>query len=155
MSYKEKNDEISSGHKGKAGEYLVASELLFRGFDASIMSVDVGVDLVAIKNVQTFLFQVKTATDKGKNRYLYDIRVSSFERHNNNQTFYIFVLKGEDSNFLILPYNILKKFIVQEIVKPNAQARYRITLIFIENQLYITNQKNLITYYLNNWDVIC
>jgi len=35
-------DEISSGHVGIAGEHAVASELLFRGYNTSLMSVDIG-----------------------------------------------------------------------------------------------------------------
>ena len=41
---------IEAGFIGKGGEHLVCSELLFRGFNASIMSVDVVVDLSAIKD---------------------------------------------------------------------------------------------------------
>src|SRR3989344_4130368 len=52
---------IEGGYIGKGGEHLVCSELLFRGFNASIMSVDVGVDISAIKDNKFFGIQVKTA----------------------------------------------------------------------------------------------
>lgn len=45
---------IEGGYIGKGGEHLVCSELLFRGFNASIMSVDVGVDISAIKDNKFF-----------------------------------------------------------------------------------------------------
>ena len=38
----EEKEKVSSSYIGKGGEHLVCAELLFRGFNASIMSVDVG-----------------------------------------------------------------------------------------------------------------
>ena len=38
---------------------MVCSELLFRGFNASIMSVDVGVDISAIKDNKFLVFRLK------------------------------------------------------------------------------------------------
>src|SRR3989339_1094309 len=52
---------VESGFTGKGGEHLVCSELLFLGFNASIMSVDVGVDISAIKDDKFFGIQVKTS----------------------------------------------------------------------------------------------
>ena len=147
--------DITSGHVGKAGEHLVASELLFRGYNASLMSVDVGVDLVATKDISTFLFQIKTATRSSKSYFAYDIRVSSFERHNNSQTYYIFVMRDQGTNFLILPYSELKKYIDKKIVKSYGQEKYRINFTLKDDQLFITNRNNDISYYLNNWEVIC
>lgn len=48
----------------KGGEYAVASELMFREFNVSIMVVDKGVDLVVEKNNKYFNIQVKTAEMK-------------------------------------------------------------------------------------------
>lgn len=50
---------IEGGYIGKGGEHLVCSELLFRGFNASIMSVDVGVDISAIKDNKFLVFRLK------------------------------------------------------------------------------------------------
>lgn len=50
---------VEGGYTGKGGEHLVTSELLFRGYNASIMSVDVGVDISAIKDNKFFGIQVK------------------------------------------------------------------------------------------------
>src|SRR3989344_6797421 len=50
----EERINIACGFTGKGGEHLVCSELLFRGFNASIMSVDVGIYIVAVKENQLF-----------------------------------------------------------------------------------------------------
>jgi hypothetical protein len=77
-------ETISSSFIGKAGEHAVCSELLFRGYNASIMSVDVGMDLVATKENRLFNIQVKTANLNQFNMYVFDLRVSSFERNNSS-----------------------------------------------------------------------
>lgn len=46
---------------GKGGEFSVVSELLFRGYNASIMSVDEGIDITASKGDKFFFIQVKTS----------------------------------------------------------------------------------------------
>src|ERR1700712_3773853 len=61
---KEKEEEkikIDSSFIGKGGEHLVCSELLFRGYNASIMSVDTGMDITATKDGKLFSIQVKTS----------------------------------------------------------------------------------------------
>ena len=65
---------FASGFTGKAGEHLVCSELFFRGFNASIMSVDVGMDIVAVKENQLFGIQVKISNLNSFDTYVFDIR---------------------------------------------------------------------------------
>lgn len=101
---------IEGGFTGKGGEHLVCSELLFRGFNASIMSVDVGIDIVAVKENQLFGIQVKTSNLNRFDTYVFDIRKVSFERHSNGNVYYIFVLHGEKkNNFLIYLFMKLKR----------------------------------------------
>lgn len=63
---KEKEEEekiaVEGSFTGKAGEHLVCSELLFRGFNASIMSVDVGIDIAAVKENKFSVFRLKQLT---------------------------------------------------------------------------------------------
>ena len=56
----EEEKEVEGGYIGKAGEHAVLSELLFLGYNAALMSVDVGVDIVATKNNEIYNIQVKT-----------------------------------------------------------------------------------------------
>src|SRR3989338_8018733 len=89
---------IAGGFTGKAVEHLVCSELLFRGFNASIMSVDIGVDLSTIKDNKFFGIQVKTARKNNSEIYNFHIRQKSFERFNQSNIFYILVLRDSIKN---------------------------------------------------------
>lgn len=57
----ENKEQISTQYVGKAGEHFVVSELLFRGYNASIMNVDEGLDIVATKEGKLYNIQVKTS----------------------------------------------------------------------------------------------
>lgn len=147
---------IESGYTGKGGEHLVCSELLFRGFNASIMSVDVGMDIVAVKENQVYGIQVKTSNLNRFNTYVFDIRKVSFERHNNGNIFYIFVLRGKvDSKFVILPfYEIDKKVHEKVILEVGHGKRYRVNIKIRDDNVYLGNMNNEINYFLNNWSLI-
>lgn len=148
--------EIESGYVGKAGEYLVCSELLFRGFNSSIMSVDTGLDIVASKENKIYGIQVKTARLNKFGIYVFDIRKVSFERHNNGSTYYIFVLYSRrKTDYLILPnFEIEKKIHDKAILKVGHGLRYRINIKLRDNNVYLGNLDNEMNYFLNNWTVL-
>jgi Holliday junction resolvase len=141
---------------GKGGEHSVCSELLFRGFNASIMSVDVGMDIVATKNEKLFSIQVKTSNLNKFATYVFDVRKVSFERHNSGNIFYIFVLHGETKDdFLIIPYYEMEKKVCEKaILKVGHGKRYRVNIKFREGNVYLGNKKHQMNYYLNNWEII-
>ena len=87
------------------------SELLFWGFNASIMTVDDGVDIVASKDGKFFLIQVKTATPKNDGKFSFTIKRSSFQRYQSSDPFYILVMRNEQINyFLVIPNKNLQYF---------------------------------------------
>ena len=147
---------IESSFTGKAGEHLVCSELLFRGFNASIMSVDVGMDIVATKNNQLIGIQVKTSNLNSYDTYVFDVRKVSFKRHDTGSIFYIFVLHGkEGNNFLILPYHEMEKKIKEKVIHEVGHGnRYRVNIKTREGNIYLGNKNNEMNYYLNNWSII-
>lgn len=147
---------VESGYIGKAGEYLVCSELLFRGFNASIMSVDTGLDIVATKENRLYGIQVKTARLNKFNTYVFDVRKVSFERHGNGNTYYIFVLYSEKkANYLILPYfEIEKKVHDKAVLEVGHGLRYRINIKFRNNSVYLGTLDHEMNYFLNNWSVL-
>lgn len=147
---------VEGGFTGKGGEHLVCSELLFRGFNASIMSVDVGMDIVAVKGNQLFGIQVKTANLNRFDAYNFDIRKVSFERHNSGNVFYIFVLREEKLNhFLILPFlEIERKVHERAILEVGHGKRYRVNIKFRENNVYLGNMAHEMGYFLDNWSLI-
>ena len=147
---------VEGGFTGKGGEHLVCSELLFRGFNASIMSVDVGMDIVAVKENQLFGIQVKTSNLNRFGIYVFDIRKVSFERHSNGNVFYIFVLHGEQkNNFLILPFHEVEKKVHEKaILEVGHGRRYRVNIKFRNKKIYIGNMNHEIGYFLDNWGLI-
>jgi len=147
---------VEGGFTGKGGEHLVCSELLFRGFNASIMSVDVGMDIVAVKGTQLFGIQVKTSNLNRFDTYVFDIRKVSFERHSNGNVFYIFVLHGEKQNhYLILPFlEIERKVHEKAILEVGHGKRYRVNIKFRDGKIYLGNMDHEMGYFLDNWNLI-
>jgi len=153
----EEEKEVEGGYIGKAGEHAVLSELLFRGFNASLMSVDVGIDVLAIKENKTFNIQVKTRNiSKTHHAFFFNLRIASYERHNNGGTFYIFVLREHAKlDYLILPLNEIEKSIEQEFIHTVGKGKiYRITVRKQADKVYIGRKENDVSYYLNKWEVL-
>lgn len=147
---------IESGFVGKGGEFLVCSELLFRGYNASIMSVDYGIDIIATKNNKLFGIQVKTSNLNQYNNYVFDVRKISFERDHSGFVYYVFVLKGEDkNNFLILPrIEMEKKVFEKAILEINNGKTYRVNISIREDSIYLGNRNHEMSFYKNNWSVV-
>jgi hypothetical protein len=147
---------------GKAAEHLIASELFFRGYNASIMGVDEGTDIVAVKDGKMFNFQVKAGKKYSpSNSYVFEFPISSFDRQHRDSTFYIFVLKGqnlqEKKRFLIIPYRKILHYIkLRDIKRTRGDRSYRITIhdSKSDGNLYLRkrDKRNKMTRYLDNWD---
>ncbi len=147
---------IEGGFTGKGGEHLVCSELLFRGFNASIMSVDVGVDISAIKDNKFFGIQVKTANANKFRTYNFHIRRASFERHNQGNIFYIFVLKEIKSvHYLILPTSEVERKIKEgAIFSVNKETGFAVNIKFRDEKVFLGNMDHEMGYFLDNWNLI-
>lgn len=95
---------VDTMYLGKAGELAVMSELLFWGFNASLMTVDQGIDIVASKSGHYFHLQVKTATQRTDGKYFFSIKRSSFEANHRGSTYYVFLMRGKTGNvFAVFP----------------------------------------------------
>ncbi len=146
---------VGSSFTGKAGEHLVCSELLFRGYNASIMSVDVGMDIAATKDNKLFSIQVKTANLNKYNTYNFDVRKVSFERQQSGNVFYIFILKGIRNQFLILPYYEMERKVHEKaILEINKNKNYRVNISIREKKIYLGNRDHEMSYFLDNWEII-
>lgn len=80
---------------GKAGEYAVMTELLFRGFNANNMTVDEGIDIIASKGNNFYFVQVKTTTLKSNKSAIVQIQQKNFDKFINQQMRYVIVVKHE------------------------------------------------------------
>ncbi len=150
----EEKIKVESGFIGKGGEHLVCSELLFRGFNASIMSVDVGVDISAIKDDKFFGIQVKTARINTYKTHNFHIRRSSFEKHNQKHIFYVLVLRdGEQNRYLVLPSKDVEAKIKEgAIYAVNNRTGYSLSVKFRDEKIYLG--KKDIGKFLDKWDLI-
>jgi protease II len=151
-----KQSKNNSALIAKAGEYFVCSELLFRGFNASIMSVDTGIDIIILKENQLIEIQVKTAKlNKKRNDYSYNIKKDSFHRNKNSNPFYIFVLRSEkENNVLILPFKEIKDKLKSNLIFENKNDIYRVSIKFRKNKFYLKSIKSEHEIFLNNWSLI-
>ncbi|MFS4455885.1 HTH domain-containing protein [Maribacter sp. 2304DJ31-5] len=150
-------EKIGSGFTGKAGEHYVTSELLFRGYNASIMSVDIGMDIIATKNNKLFSLQVKTSNLLGSNSYIFDMRKVSLERDHAGNIFYVFVMIHPDGSksAVILTSNKIEELIHTNAIKNITKyERFRVVLKIRNNQIFIGTLDNPIDYYWNNWSII-
>lgn len=147
---------IEGGFTGKAGEHLVCSELIFRGFNASIMSVDVGIDIVAVRENQLYGIQVKTSNLNRFDTYVFDVRKVSFERHSTGNIYYIFVLHSVTKNqYLILPFHEMEKKMHEgAILQILKGKKYRVNIKFRDGKVYLGNMDHEMGYFLDNWNLI-
>lgn len=78
---------------GKAGEYAVMSELLFREYNANNMAVDEGIDIVASKDNNFYFIQVKTVSLKSNRKVQATIKQKNFDKFINQQIRYVIAVK--------------------------------------------------------------
>ena len=69
--------------------------------------------------------------------------------------FYIFVLKGEKNQFLILPYYEMKRKVDEKaILEINKNKNFRVSISVREKRIYLGNRAHDVSYFLNKWDII-
>jgi hypothetical protein len=147
--------KVSTGFTGAAGEYAVMSEFLFRGFNASKMTVDDGIDLVASKDDKYFHIQVKAANYSEGKPFQATIRERAF-RHSSN-VFYIVVLRqptavGFVNKYVIFPSSDIRRLITQGVLKDATSISIRIS---IENQKFMLNGVVDVSHHVNDFESIC
>ena len=150
------NPSTTWSQVGKAGEYLVASELLFRGFDIWIPSIDSGTDLVAEKDGRRFDIQVKTGNVLKGGYYQMLIGIKSFNKLAHSGTFYVFVMRrGGSTNCVILTSTDMDRMIDQGHVKMAADKLY-VVKFFPHDDTCRLGRKGgpNVGYNINNWGII-
>jgi len=150
---------LSTTHIGKAGEFAVVSELLFRGYNANSMTVDDGIDIVASKNGHFFLIQVKTTAYKD-DAFTINIEKNSYQRYNDSYIFYIIVIRCINNNipvnqYLILGARDIEKWVANNLIGQTEKC-YTITLKQFDGGIYICrgNKNENVTFHLNNFEWI-
>jgi hypothetical protein len=154
MNFASEAPQVTSQFTGAAGEYAVLSELLFRGFNSSKMTVDDGIDVVASKDEKYFHIQVKTANERS-GAFGATIKTASF-RHSSN-VFYIVVLRANSgvryvNDYIILQSGDIKRMILEGKLKEGATINLRLAP---EGNRLLLNGSVDVSVYRNNWDLIC
>lgn len=144
---------------GKGGEFAVVSELLFRGYNASIMSADEGVDITASKGDKFFFIQVKTSFFK-ENKLSVFIKPNNFINSSTANIFYVIVFRyscdGHMTNrFLILQNGDINRMQHGGCIS-TSDAGMTIKVKQDNRGLFIYNRdkEEDATYYLDNFDLI-
>ena len=155
-SYVEKIDKEKDRYTGKAGEYAVISELLFRQYNASLTSVDDGIDIIATKDKYTYYIQAKTGYYKN-NKLQAKINLSQFEKHDSYRTFYIIVFRYREhgryqNEYFIINSVELRKYLGDEVIKKEKLSTN--VVIYISEDGFLLNNKYNLKESLNNFDQI-
>lgn len=136
---------------GKAGEYAVMSELLFWEFNASVMAVDDGIDVVASKDNKYFHVQVKTAAEQDGGRFTFAIKYNSFKEHDSATMFYVFVLRrGLRNEYIIIPSSYLRTLIAGGRISANPILSVTITAD-ANGRKYVLNGSTDVSPYFGNF----
>ena len=128
---------------GKAGEMAVSSELLYRGYNISLMAVDDGIDIVAIKHNNTYLIQVKTMTSKNDTTFATHIRRGSFERYRYSNCFYVFVLRSKEKNtFVVMSAIQIDSYMGQGVIQNNPNT-INLTFRVANGNILLSGKENI------------
>lgn len=150
-------------YEGAAGEMAVISELLFREYNANRMTVDKGIDVVAVKdNVYSYI-QVKTSYIKSDNRVIWQIDRERFDVHITNRLRYILIARYNDNKktprnmFFVLTSNDIDRGSKEGWIK-EGEERISIKVRFHPQSgspiFYGDNMEVNAEYYLNNFDLV-
>lgn len=139
-------------YRGKAAEHRVVSELLWRGFNASIMSVDEGTDVIAIKKQQLYVIQVKTGRRYEGRRYQFLFRISSLKKRFASNTLFVLVLRSSSIHFLIFPSSWIRRQVSQGRFRHDKKTKcYAMVVVEHGGKFYLNNRNSRLENYTDNW----
>lgn len=146
--------ETDNAHTGKAGEFAVMSELLFWDYNASVMSVDTGIDVIASKNHEYFHIQVKTSLEQEGGKFSFTIKYSSFKQCHTSSMYYVFVLRRKFTNeFIIIPSTYLQTLIKGKFIIEAPTLSISIT-VDANGKKYTLNGSTNVNVYVGNFSGI-
>lgn len=149
--------KVSTQFTGKAGEYSVMSELLFFGFNASSMTVDDGIDVVASKDDSYFHIQVKTSNVTAQGKYQFRLTRKAFGSKDASSTFYVLVMRvTEDGRntceHLVLPSSWIRTMVDKGVIR-NGETM-SISIDRERGKRFVLNNTEDVTWSLNRYDTI-
>lgn len=113
---------------GVAAENLVVSELLYRGYEAYLINVDLGLDVMAQKDGKTFFFQVKNISFDNSNTRTITITKSSYIRNKSNNVYYFLIMQTKFiRDYIIIPQLKFQEFEEKGLIKPANEENLGLT----------------------------
>ena len=98
---------VTTNYSGRAGEYAVASELLFWGKNVLFNAIDEGIDLVAQGAKNIHFIQVKTSSMK-EDKASFVINIDAWEATAKHEPWYVFVMRdGATNTYAVIPFTQL------------------------------------------------
>lgn len=148
---------VTSQFTGKAGEFSVMSELLFFGFNASAMTVDDGIDIVASKDDSYFHIQVKTANSSAQNKYQFKVTKRAFGSKDASGTFYVLVMRvNEDARnvceHLVIPSSEIRRLVDKGVIRDGEAMS--ISVDRERGNRFVINGLEDVSWSLNRYDTI-
>ncbi len=103
---------------GRAGEYAVMTEYLMRGYNATLMTVDEGIDIVASKDNKFTFVQVKTTHLDQNLKASVKISKASFDNNRQHNVVYVIALREDVGRFrfLVIAQNIIEFLHSQNVI---------------------------------------
>lgn len=142
---------------GKAGQLLVMSEFLARGWNVATPEVDVGDDLFVVEDKQGIFFrvQVKTATVTNNNSGFsarFNLPLNQIDNLVDPELYFVFVLRKKNhwSDCLIIPRRKLNDLYLENKFGSQAGRYILLNLIFKNNKVYCSNVD--FTEFINNYE---
>lgn len=147
--------KVSNQFTGKAGEYAVMSELLFFGFNASAMTVDDGIDIVASKDDAYFHIQVKTSNASVSGKFQFKITKRAFGSKDASATFYVLVLRISENSrntceYLVLPSSEIRRLVDKGVIKDGDSMTLSVDRE--RGNRFLLNNTEEVTWSLNRFD---
>jgi len=123
---------------GVAAENLVVSELLYRGYEAYLINVDLGLDVVAQKDGKTFYFQVKNISFDKSNARTITITKSSYIRNKGNNVYYFLIMQKKfERDFIIIPQLRFQEFEENGSIKTDDKKNFSLSFVKKNHSYFI------------------
>jgi len=152
MDMRTESDKVRNMFTGKAGEHKVISELLFFGFNANLLSVDYGTDILAEKDGELYKVQVKTTLTRA---YQLDSPTEKVKRTYQSNINLVIVFRNvgqASSTCLVLPPSLLHMLAYNDKRAPLYLNR---TKFFMEGyDVFARNKTHKLSPMINRFDLI-
>ena len=152
-------DPIDHVYVGRAGECAVMSELLFHGYNANMMLVDEGVDIVAVKDNIYYYVQVKTTYVRDNGNIICQIDIDRYDQYIGKQIRYFIVARSKEKDsdrniFFMFTPDKLDEAIHEKCIKRGERGVSVKIKFNTSGQPVLYDEKEMsISYYMNKFEL--